>query len=363
MNTVCSTPRSIRSAISTTSNREALISRGFLCSLCSIRQWGVTTLLPEMDFTRPAEADPKKILRALEEFQATQAYGSPAIWNRVGRYCEEQNLKLPSTLQRVLSAGAPVPLPVMERMTAAFSNPDANLHTPYGATESLPIASFSSREILAETAAESRAGAGTCVGEIFPGVRVKIIEITEGPIANLAEAKELPTGEIGEIIVQSPSTTREYYRRPEPTRLAKIPDGEGFWHRMGDVGYFDEQGRLWFCGRKAHVVETETGRLYSVRSEAIFNEHPHVFRSALVGVGTKPNQRPVIIIEPETSHFPQKGSADENRFRDELTKLAIANPLTESIQDFLFHRSLPVDIRHNVKINRELLAKWAADQL
>ena len=324
---------------------------------------GVTTVIPEMDATRPAEADPRKILNNLADQNATQAFGSPAIWNRVGRYCEAEGLKLPPTLKRVLSAGAPVPITVLERMSNAFSHPEANMHTPYGATESLPVASFSSREILAETAALSRSGAGTCVGRIFPRVRVKIIEIADGPIASLDDAKELAIGEIGEIIVQSPSTTREYFRRPDATRLAKIPDGESFWHRMGDVGYLDEAGRLWFCGRKAHVVDTPNGRLFSVCCEAIFNEHPRVFRSALVGVGEKPNQLPVIIVEPEPGHLPAPGSPEEIEWERELAERASANEITKGIAEFLFHPALPVDIRHNVKINRERLSAWATEKL
>lgn len=324
---------------------------------------GVTTVIPDMNPTRPAEADPKKILENLRDQRCTQAFGSPAIWNRVGRYCEAENIQLPSTLKRVLSAGAPVPLHVLERMTNAFSHPEGNMHTPYGATESLPVASFSSREILTETAPLSRMGAGTCVGNIFPNVNVKIIEITEGPIAALSDVKELPPGEIGEIIVKSASTTREYFRRSEATRLAKIPDGESFWHRMGDVGYLDPEGKLWFCGRKAHVVETKTGPRYSVCCEAIFNEHPHIFRSALVGVGPKPEQTPVIIIEFEGGRGPFENDIEEIEFYCELEELAASHEITQDIKEFLYHPSLPVDIRHNVKINRELLAKWAAEQL
>lgn len=324
---------------------------------------GVTTVLPEMDFTRPADAKPEHILEALSDHQATQAYGSPAIWNRVGRYCEAHNVKLPPTLKQVLSAGAPVPLHILERMSAAFSHPDANLHTPYGATESLPIASISSREILKETADRSRAGAGTCVGHLFPGVRIKIVEITEDSIAALSEVQELPCGEVGEIIVQSPSTTREYYNRPEPTHRAKIADGDRFWHRMGDVGYLDAEGKLWFCGRKAHRVQTEAGLLFSVCCEAVFNEHPQVFRTALVGLGPRPHQRPVIIVEPETGQFPQKGTPEEMRFQMELAERAASQPHTAGIREFLFHPSLPVDIRHNVKINREQLTLWATEQL
>ena len=74
--------------------------------------------------------------------------------------------------------------------------------------------------------------------------------------------------------------------RPEATAAAKIADGtQRCWHRMGDVGYFDADGRLWFCGRRAHIVVTENGTMYPVRCEAIFNQHPQIYRSALVGVG------------------------------------------------------------------------------
>ncbi|HLQ43972.1 MAG TPA: hypothetical protein VK137_04520, partial [Planctomycetaceae bacterium] len=170
--------------------------------------------------------------------------------------------------------------------------------------------------------------------------------------------------------------TREYFRRLDATAAAKIGDSSAasdpcpsalalqpaFWHRMGDVGYLDEQGRLWFCGRKAHIVETELGRLFTIPCEAIFNNHPRVFRSALVGVGSKPKQRPVIIVEPESGQFPETAN-DQNRFRAELLELGRANPLTMSIETVLFHRSLPVDIRHNVKIFREKLGPWAETEL
>lgn len=326
---------------------------------------GVTTVIPDMDPTRPAQVDPRKVLEAIENQGVTQAFGSPAIWNRVGRYCEEHGIKIKS-LKRVLSAGAPVPVPVIERMRRAFAEPDADIHTPYGATESLPIASICGKEVLEQTAPLWRVGKGTCVGKLFPRVRVKIVAITDGPIANLAEATELPTGQIGEVLVQAPSTTREYFRLQDATRNAKVADTSessktGFWHRMGDVGYLDEHGRLWFCGRKAHIVDTANGRLFTIPCEAIFNQHPRVFRSALVGVGPVP-QQPVIIVEPEAGQFPETPAA-ESDFRAELATLGKANALTQTIDTILFHRSLPVDIRHNVKIFREKLGPWAEEQL
>lgn len=323
---------------------------------------GVTTVIPDMDPTNPAQVDPLLILEAIRDQGVTQAFGSPAIWNRIGRHCEATGEKLGS-LKRVLSAGAPVPVHVLDRMLKSFEHDDANIHTPYGATESLPVASISGREVLNETAERSRRGAGTCVGHLFPQVSVRITEITDGPIEHIGETRELPRGEIGEILVQAPSTTREYFRRPDATTLAKIADDDGrFWHRMGDVGWFADDDRLWFCGRKAHIVEASAGRMFTVPCEAIFNEHSRVFRSALVGVGDKPNQKPVIIVEPEAGGFPESES-DQKKFREELLHLGRESSLTESIEAVLFHRSLPVDIRHNVKIFREKLAPWAEEQL
>lgn len=339
---------------------------------------GVTTVIPDMDPTRPAQVDPEKIIQAVRDLGVTQAFGSPAFWNRVGRHCVERGISLPS-VKRALSAGGPVPTHVLERMRQVLTHPEADLFTPYGATESLPVASIGAREVLDSTAAQTRQGKGTCVGRPFAGIDVRIIEITDGPIEALEQARELPPGEVGEIIVKGSSVTREYFQRPEATRLAKIGDEgdleegkrgrreEGipmpvtpsrFWHRIGDVGYLDETGRLWFCGRKGHIVEADGERMYSVCCEAIFDEHPRIYRSALVGVGEKPKQRPVIVAEPEPGEFP-RDRQEEDRLRQELLELAGRHVHTARIRDILFHPSLPVDTRHNVKINREALTEWA----
>lgn len=321
---------------------------------------GVTTVIPDMDPTKPAKVDPVKILGAIHDQNVTQAFGSPAFWNRVSRYCVEKNIQLPG-LKRALSAGGPVPVALLERMQSILTGPGADLHTPYGATESLPVCSIAGRDVLERTAPLTRQGRGTCVGRPFPGISVKIIPITDGPIQNISDVAELSPGEIGEIIVQGPSVTREYYLRPEATALAKIPDGDRFWHRIGDVGYLSEEGDLWFCGRKAHIVEADGKRMFSVCCEAIFNQHPKIYRSALVGVGDKPHQCPVIVAEPEEGAFPKSPREQEDLIR-ELRQLGAGNPLTERIETILLHPSLPVDTRHNVKINREWLGEWAAEK-
>ena len=321
---------------------------------------GVTTVIPDMDPTRPALVDPRKILEAAGDWNITQAFGSPAVWNRVGQYCEEHSLKLP-TLRRVLSAGAPVPSDVLRRMKACI-HPEGDIHTPYGATEALPVASISASEVLAETAAQTREGAGVCVGRKFPGIAWKVIRIVDGPIDGIDEIEELPPGEIGELIVSGPQVTRRYVTRIEANRTGKIVDGNTVWHRMGDSGYFDAQNRFWFCGRVAHRVLTAHGPMYPIRCEAIFNQHPDVFRSALVGIGPPGEQRPIIILEPKPGKMPKTPAAKKKLF-EEIRQLAESSPLTASIHDFLLHPAFPVDIRHNAKIFREKLAVWAEKEI
>jgi olefin beta-lactone synthetase len=317
----------------------------------------VTTVIPEMDPTRPAHVDPKKILEAITAHGITQAFGSPALWNRVGRHCQENGIQLP-TLRRVLSAGAPVPNHVLRRMLGALADA-ADVFTPYGATECLPVAAIGGREVIGQTATETSRGSGTCVGRVFDRMTVRIIKVNFEPIETIDLAEPLPDGEIGEIIVRGPVATREYFRRPDATRLAKISDGNGYWHRMGDVGYVDSQKRLWFCGRKAHIVWTSDGPMYSVCCEEIFNNHASLYRSALVGVGPPGQQTPVIVAEPEPGLFPATPSA-AGALKAELLAIAAGHELTQSIRHVLFHRSLPVDTRHNVKIKREQLALWAS---
>lgn len=320
---------------------------------------GVTTVLPEMDFTRPADVDPRNIIEAVHDWQCTQAFGSPALWNQVAPYCEEHQIELTS-LKRVLSAGAPVPAHVLSRVKLLI-HPSGDIHTPYGATEALPVASISATEALRQTASRTRDGAGTCVGRKFPGIQWKVIRISDQPIAKIDEIEELPPGEIGELIVRGDVVTRQYVTRREANALHKIADGDGVWHRMGDVGYIDEEQRFWFCGRKAHRVITPEETLFTIPCEAITNNHPRVYRSALVGIGPPGRQRPVLIVETWPEHQ-VTSAADINKLLTEVRELAAKHPRTKSIRDFLHHPKFPVDIRHNAKIFREQLAVWAGKQ-
>ena len=318
---------------------------------------GMTAVIPEMDFARPGSVDPRKIIEAIGDHGVTHMFGSPALLDRVSRYGEANGTTLP-TLKRVVTAGAPVAPDVLERMHKMLG-PEAEVHTPYGATESLPVASIGSWEILGDTAEQTNRGAGTCVGKPMHGLDVRIIRIDDAPIADWSDDLELPVGETGEITVTGSVVTRSYHNDPGATALAKIAHGESIRHRMGDVGYFDGVGRLWFCGRKAHRVVTQTRTLFTVPCEAIFNQHPRVSRSALVGMGEPGRQRPVICVQLERGGT----GSDRGVLTRELLKLAAADALTRDIKTVLFHPGFPVDVRHNSKILREKLAVWAAKQV
>jgi olefin beta-lactone synthetase len=320
---------------------------------------GVTTVLPEMDFSRPASADPRKLLAAANDWKVTQAFASPAVWHVLSEHCEKTGQRIPS-LRQVFSCGAPVPASVL-RKTLACVAPGAKMHTPYGATECLPVATVEAAEVLGETAARTDRGAGVCVGRKFDSIEWRVIRITDEPIATIEDAEELPAGEIGELVVRGPQASPRYVTRTEVNALAKIgdrrPDGGAHpWHRMGDVGYLDDVGRFWYCGRKSHRVETDVAVLFTECIEAVANTHPDVSRSALVGARKNGQVVPVLILElnkPCTSDNPNL----------DVLRLASSHSNMSLIKRVVYHPNLPVDIRHNAKIRREELAEWVTESL
>lgn len=327
---------------------------------------GMTTIVPEIDPRRPAEVDPAKIVQAIRQENVTNSFGSPTLWRKIGEHCVAEKITLP-TLRRVLCAGAPVPAALWKSSSAFL--PHGQLHSPYGATEALPVASVSSREIDPTTTR------GACVGRPISGIDVRIIAVIDGPVATLADTRELPRGEIGEMIVRGPVVTQSYDALPAATAAAKISDtsvaqlsvaqpsalnpqlgGTGaVWHRMGDCGYLDADGRLWFVGRKVERVETQQGALHTEPCEQVFRCHPRVTRCALVGLGERGRQRPALIVEAVV-----KDSAAARVFARELRGLALEHAHTTPVKLFYFHPKFPVDVRHNAKIHRLTLAQWAA---
>jgi acyl-CoA synthetase (AMP-forming)/AMP-acid ligase II len=323
---------------------------------------GVTTVLPEMDFSRPASCDPRKLFKAANAWRCTQSFASPAVWDKLSRHAEACGERMPA-MRKVFSCGAPVPAGVIRR-TLAMVHPEAQLHTPYGATEALPVATIEAQEVLSDTAPQTDRGAGVCVGRRFESIEWRVIRITDEPIATIDKTEELPQGEIGELIVRGPQVSRTYLTDPSASAAgahnarAKIHDGQTVWHRMGDVGYLDQQQRFWYCGRKSHRVVASEGTLFTIPVEAVFNTHDKVRRSALVGVNSGGHVAPVIAYETFSARDELFAALTK-----ELRQLADQFDHTRPVQYFLRHPRLPTDIRHNSKINRERLAKWAAKKL
>jgi acyl-CoA synthetase (AMP-forming)/AMP-acid ligase II len=318
---------------------------------------GLTSIIPDMDPTKPALADPRKLHDAIARFGVDQLFGSPALMAVLANF----GAPLP-TVKRVTSAGAPVPADVVAKMRELLPE-GAGFWTPYGATECLPVAMIEGRE-LQSTRAATESGAGTCVGRAVAPNEVRIIEISDAPIAQWDDTQPVQEGVVGEITVAGPTVTDAYFNRDAQTKLAKIreplPDGgERIVHRMGDVGYLDGEGRLWFCGRKSHRVEAAQGPLYTEQVEPIFNTHREVRRTALVGVGAMGAQQPVLCVELATG----TDAREWPRIERELREIGARSPHTARIATFLLHRKFPVDIRHNAKIGREKLAAWAAGRV
>jgi acyl-CoA synthetase (AMP-forming)/AMP-acid ligase II len=306
---------------------------------------GLTTIVPELDPSRPATVDPERIVRAIQQEKVTNSFGSPTLWRKIFDHCLAHNLTLP-TLRRVLCAGAAVPASLWADAPRILVN--GTLHSPYGATEVLPVATVSGAE------ATTGAANGSLLGRPLPGNQVRIIALHDGPLASLAAAHELPPGETGEIIVTGPTVTRAYDALPEATAAAKI-GSTPVWHRMGDAGYVDAAGRLWFCGRIAERVTTATGILHTEPCEQVFRLHPRIVRCALVGLGEPGRQEPALVVQAAVG-------TDEQLLLQELRLLAAQHSGTAAITRFFFHPSLPVDVRHNAKIHRLALARWAANR-
>ena len=312
---------------------------------------GVGSIFPPLDPSRPLSLVPAQIIRVMRDLGNQTSFGSPALWSKIGEYCRQTGATLPQ-LRRVFMAGAPVSQTTIDLVKAAC--PQAESFTPYGATEALPVTIASAddlwqdRPVLAVTGEQ-----GTPVGRAIDGVALRVVQpLTVQPVVPLIDC---PERVIGEIVVSGDTVSREYLRRPEATATSKIHDGDRVWHRMGDMGYLDAGGQLYFCGRKAHVVSTPDRTFHSVPVENVFNRHPQVRRSALIEVAGGP----ALAIEPAS--WPLTPQARQT-LAAELRAVGVGDPVTAAIQRFYFHQSFPVDARHNAKIFRDRLGAWAATQ-
>ncbi|MFR9750079.1 fatty acid CoA ligase family protein [Nocardia sp. 004] len=320
---------------------------------------GSQCVLPPLIPSKVGATDPAHVASAIEKFGVRTMFASPAVLIPLLEYLRTHPVELKS-LDSIYSGGAPVPDWCIAGLREVL-NEDVQVVAGYGSTEALPMSTIESRELLDGLVERAHQGAGTCIGRPSHRVQARIVAITDDPIPTWAHAEELAEGlessrGIGELVVAGPNVSTRYYWPERANAQGKIVDGDRIWHRTGDLAWIDEQGRIWFCGRKSQRVVTADGPVFTVQVEQIFNTVAGVARTALVGVGTRGAQRPVLCVEI-------RPDADADTVLAALRALGAQSDHTTMIKDFLVHPSFPVDIRHNAKIGREQLAVWAAKQL
>lgn len=323
---------------------------------------GMTTVLPAMDYTRPAGVDPTALCDVIRAHDADVLFASPALLAALARHSRRPPMALPS-LRLVLSAGAPVPGHVVAA-TAALLRPDAAVSTPYGMTEALPVSVIAGGELL-ETTTLHDPPRGVCIGRPVTDTDVTVIDADTGALDEITARHHVREGEVGELVVTGPQVTEAYVDRPDAAALAKTRWRGRPAHRTGDLAWRDSHDRLWFCGRVVHRVPTGDGPIAPLPIEQLVLDHPAVRRAALVGVPAGADVRqPVLVVQytdAATRHLvPWLPGARARRaaLTADLRARLDAHDHSARVVRIVLRRRVPVDARHNAKIGYEQLARW-----
>ncbi|HWM94833.1 MAG TPA: AMP-binding protein [Thermoanaerobaculia bacterium] len=291
---------------------------------------GVPSVVPDMDFRRVDRVDASVILGQMRAHGVTTCTASPPFFDRLAAMGENPGLR------RILTGGAPVSDDQLVVWRRAF--PGTEILVAYGSTEAEPVAHLSAEERLEAKSDIRPASPGFCAGRPIERIRAKVIRIHPGPV-DLKDWKdwELPPGEIGELVVTGDHVCRDYYRNPRAVNENKIADGDTIWHRMGDTGYFDGQGRFWIAGRVHSTILRGSELIHpQLVEQAAKGGDLRIRRAAAVGLG----ERVVLVIETE---------AGEELEEDVLRRLAAAGQVVDEVR--MTSEPLPVDPRHNSKID------------
>ena len=325
---------------------------------------GIGSAVPAMDVTKPGTLTAAALAEAAATIEATLVFASPAALRNVaataGELSDSQRAAL-GRVRLVLSAGAPVPLPLLRSVQELL--PAAELHTPYGMTEAMPVTDISLGEIV-----EAGPGNGVCVGRSLPGVKVKIspLDTLGRASGELTDATEL----VGELCVAAPHIKDRYDRLWVTEADSARNHG---WHRTGDVGHIDQEGRLWVEGRLVHVVTTSDGPVTPVGVEQRIEALDEITAAALVGVGPVGTQQPVAIVTMRSTRANRRSSLagrltarranhramSSGVLADQGLTVAVRAAAGIPLAAVLVVDALPVDIRHASKVDRTRLARWA----
>ena len=306
---------------------------------------GITSVVPDMDVSAPASLTSTTLTEAVAAVDATLVFASPAaLTSIIGTRTDipARHLDALANVRLLLSAGAPIRTDLFDQAQQVF--PNAVAYTPYGMTEILPVSTISLPEIH-----EAGTGNGVCVGKPIPGIDVQIRPLGDGTVDGRAD--------FGEIVVRAAHAREGYDRLWHTTFLASQPRG---WHNTGDVGHLDDSGRLWMGGRLVDVLDTTNGPIAPVRTEQAIETLPAVTMAAIVGVGPENMQQVVAVVQLDDP--PKKAGLADIALIDSI-RCITRETIDLDVVAILSVPAMPVDRRHNSKINRGRLREWASDIL
>ena len=306
-----------------------------------------------MNPRKPAKANAEKLVQTILDHQVTSAFCSPVIGKKISDYCHKHGVRLKS-VQRIMLAGAPVTPKVVHRLASYL--PSGEILIPYGATEALPV-SYSNHNQISRLSQSIINGDGSCLGKPVNNVSIQLMPVKNSPIPNQDEDEIIPVSnkfETGEICVSGICVTDGYDQMPGATRDARFRFNSRTYHRMGDLGYWDDEGNLRFLGRKAECVQTKFGPLETEKCEPIINNLSGVHRCALIGIGTERIQEPCLVVEISNV------KSNISNLSKQIYSIIEENFVQFGMRRLFFQRRLPVDARHNAKIHRLVLSqKWS----
>lgn len=316
----------------------------------------ICSVIPLMNFSRPSAVNPKLILQQFSDWKVTTSIGSPAFYEPIARYCLKQNITL-GNIRTIFTGGGPVSPELIEMLTKILVSGKA--YVVYGSTEAEPISLINAQEILNETAALTKKGYGNCVGVPVDDIEVRIIKINDGPVdfrQTTWDAILQHQGSIGEIVVTGEHVNKDYYKNPEAVRENKFKDEKGkIWHRTNDAGYFDTKGRLWFVGRTKSRVIRAGQEIHPLQIEPLVNQLPFVKKSALIGITNRElGQKAVLVVESMKRGLIET-ILTRKQWKIQISDLCLKKGL--KIDEIYFCKHIPVDPRHNAKIDYEKIKR------
>ena len=301
---------------------------------------GMCSLIPKANLRSPGRIRPEPVFKQINDSGATRLSASPAFVGRLADYRDATGKTL-NRLEKIYTGGAPVFPQALESFQSLA--PNAQVYAVYGSTEAEPIAHVGWHDISPQDIEDMKQGQGLLAGQISPDISLQILENQWGtPLGNMTEQAftnlSCSIGQIGEIVV-SGNHVLSGYLHGQGDQESKFRVLNRLWHRTGDLGYIDHHHRLWLLGRCAALIKDHKGLLYPFAVECAAQQIKGIRRSAVLNH----QEKRLLVVEPLSNHH-----LDLEEIKQKLAWAAL---------DQITQMTLPVDKRHNAKIDYPSLIK------